>query len=156
MPVGAFGGREEIMRMLAPEGPVYQAGTLSGNPVAMAAGIATLKRLKDKKIYQELEEKGDSIEKGLQTIAAKHPNLCFQRVGSMFCLYFQPGPVCSFEDAKRSDTKAFSQFFHCMLDRGIYLPPAQFEACFISAAHTKDDLQGFLAAAEASLQCLYG
>ena len=120
----------------------------------MAAGIATLKILKNQRPYRQLEQKGDLLEKGLQTLLKKYPCLCFQRVGSMFCLYFQGGPVRSFEDALNSDTEAFSRFFHLMLDQGIYLPPAQFEACFISAAHSQHDLEHFLNAAGHSLKTL--
>jgi glutamate-1-semialdehyde 2,1-aminomutase len=154
LPVAAFGGKAEIMNMLAPEGPVYQAGTLSGNPVAMAAGIATLGLLKDGKAYAELEEKGARIEQGLRSLLGKRPDLCFQRVGSMFCLFFRSGPVRSFEEASRSDTAAFAEFFHGMLDQGIYLPPAQFETCFISTAHSTADLDLFVNAAEHVLRAL--
>lgn len=155
MPVGAFGGKEEIMNLLAPEGAVYQAGTLSGNPVAMAAGIATLKILKELKPYRQLEQKGAFLTDGLQALIHRYPYLCIQRVGSMFCLYFRPAPVRSFEDAISSDTKTFARFFHLMLDQGIYLPPAQFEACFISTAHEQQDLEHFLDAAERSFKTLW-
>ncbi|MBN1142347.1 MAG: glutamate-1-semialdehyde 2,1-aminomutase [Deltaproteobacteria bacterium] len=157
MPVGAFGGRKEIMSILAPEGSVYQAGTLSGNPVAMAAGIATLKLLQERNFYPRLEQKGRRLEQGLRPILAHYPErLCFQRVGSMFCLYFRSAPVRSFEEAARSDTAAFSRFFHLMLDQGCYLPPAQFESCFLSAAHTMEDLDAFLDAAGHSLKIVFG
>ena len=143
LPVGVYGGRTEIMRMIAPLGPVYQAGTLSGNPLAMSAGIATLCRLKRerKQIYSALEKNSDDLVKRVAE-QAKHQvvPVTVNRVGSMFTLFFQSGDVQNFDEASRSDTKAFAQFHRGMLDRGVYLPPSQFEAAFLSAAHSDDDI----------------
>lgn len=143
LPVGVYGGRTEIMRMIAPLGPVYQAGTLSGNPLAMSAGIATLCRLKRerKQIYSALEKNSDDLVKRVAE-QAKHQvvPVTVNRVGSMFTLFFQSGDVENFDEASRSDTKAFAQFHRGMLDRGVYLPPSQFEAAFLSAAHSDDDI----------------
>lgn len=143
LPVGVYGGRTEIMRMIAPLGPVYQAGTLSGNPLAMSAGIATLCRLKRerKQIYSALEKNSDDLVKRVAE-QAKHQvvPVTVNRVGSMFTLFFQGGDVQNFDEASRSDTKAFAQFHRGMLDRGVYLPPSQFEAAFLSAAHSDDDI----------------
>ena len=142
MPVGVVGGKQEIMELLAPEGPVYQAGTLSGNPVAMAAGTATLALLTQSGFYQELERKSAYLESLLAPVIHKYADkLCFQRCGSMFCLFFHKGPITCFEQAQQCDTAAFARFFHAMLERGIYLPPAQFETCFLSAAHIPEDLE---------------
>ncbi len=148
LPVGAFGGKREIMQQLAPEGAVYQAGTLSGNPLAMSAGIATLKLLQEPGFYQRLEEKSAYLEAGLRD-AAQQCSLptCLQRVGAMFCTYFQAGPVQSFADAAQSDTAAFGRFFRLMLEAGVNLAPSQFEAGFMSAAHSQDDLDRTIAAA---------
>lgn len=141
LPVGAFGGRAEIMDKLAPMGPVYQAGTLSGNPLAMAAGLAALKLLQDKTVYRKLEELGGDLEEGL-TAAAKKANVPvqFNRIGSMFCGYFTTKPVHNLTDAMSADRERFAKFFHGMLDRGVYLAPSQFEAGFLSAAHTQEDI----------------
>ena len=155
LPVGAFGGKREIMECLSPEGGVYQAGTLSGNPLAMSAGIATLKLLQEEGFYQQIEEQSAYLEKGLQQVAANSAvTTCWQRVGGMFCTYFQPGPVTSFADAVKSDTGAFSRFFRKMLDQGINLAPSQFEAGFMSAAHSREDLDKTIAAAEVALSDL--
>ena len=152
MPVGVVGGKQEIMELLAPEGPVYQAGTLSGNPVAMAAGAATLNLLAQSGFYQELERKGAYLESLLAPVVHKYADkLCFQRCGSMFCLFFHKGPITCFEQAQQCDTAAFARFFHAMLEHGIYLPPAQFETCFLSAAHTTKDLEHM---AEATAEAL--
>ncbi len=149
LPVGAFGGKREIMECLSPEGGVYQAGTLSGNPLAMSAGIATLSLLKEEGFYQQLEEKSAYLAKGLQQVtAASSVATCFQRVGAMFCTFFCDGPVNSFADAAKSDTEMFSCFFRGMLDQGINLAPSQFEAGFMSIAHSQDDLDKTIAAAE--------
>jgi glutamate-1-semialdehyde 2,1-aminomutase len=142
LPVGAFGGREEIMDQLAPEGPVYQAGTLSGNPLAMSAGIRTLELVKNAATYSLLEKKGRLLATELAPYLDKYADrVCLQRVGSMFCLYFSKGPVRSFSDAMYCDTEAFSRYFHTMLDKGFLLPPSQFEANFISLAHSDRDLE---------------
>ena len=148
LPVGAFGGKREIMDALSPEGGVYQAGTLSGNPLAMSAGIATLKLLQEEGFYQQIEEKAAYLEKGLLAAASSSPvATCWQRVGGMFCTFFCEGPVNSFDDALKSDTEAFSRFFRSMLDSGINLAPSQFETGFMSVAHSRDDLDQTIEAA---------
>jgi glutamate-1-semialdehyde 2,1-aminomutase len=155
MPVGAFGGRADIMDMLSPQGGVYQAGTLSGNPLAMSAGIATLTLLKEEGFYQQIEEKSAYLEQGLRQAAASAPmKTCLQRVGGMFCTYFQEGPVFSFADAARSDTETFGRFFRNLLELGIYLAPSQFEAGFMSIAHTRDDLDCTIEAAARAFAAL--
>jgi len=155
LPVGAFGGKKEIMDVLSPEGGVYQAGTLSGNPLAMSAGIATLKLLKEEGFYQQLEEKSAYLEKGLLQVAASSSiDTCWQRVGAMFCTFFQAGPVNSFADALKSDTATFGKFFRSMLDQGINLAPSQFEAGFMSVAHSTEDLDRTIAAAEKAFASL--
>jgi glutamate-1-semialdehyde 2,1-aminomutase len=137
LPVGAYGGRAEIMNKVAPAGPIYQAGTLSGNPLAVSAGLATLRRLRKENAYQRLEELGARLEKGVRGIGAP---IQFNRVGSMFTLFFTDTPVRDFTSAKTCDTARFNRFFHSMLEQGIYLPPSQFEAAFISAAHSDGDI----------------
>ena len=154
LPVGAYGGPSEIMDLVAPLGPMYQAGTLSGNPLAMAAGIAQLKHLRDKKaeIYPRLEALSAKLVDGVAA-AAKDVGvpLTYNRVGSMFTWFFTPDPVTDWDSASKSDTAAFGRFFRKMLDAGIYLPPSQFEAAFLSAAHTEEDVQKTVAAAKSSL-----
>jgi glutamate-1-semialdehyde 2,1-aminomutase len=140
LPVGAFGGRAEIMDHLAPLGPVYQAGTLSGNPLALAAGLAQLREMERIDGWRLLEERGSLMEDSIRAAIQDKP-LTFQRIGSMFCLYFCPGPVRNLADAKRSDTAAFARYFHGALERGIYMAPSQFEAGFLSTAHTEKTLQ---------------
>jgi glutamate-1-semialdehyde 2,1-aminomutase len=136
MPLAAYGGRADIMKKVAPVGPIYQAGTLSGNPVAVTAGIAMLKYL------EASPEVYDTLEKRTAQLTAKvPPGLCVNRVGSMYTFFFQPGPVKNYEDAKRSDTAAFSRFFHHLLERGVYFPPSQYESGFVSAAHTSSDIE---------------
>ena len=136
LPVGAFGGRSEIMECLAPLGPVYQAGTLSGNPLAMAAGIASLGMLREKPPYERLEEMGNKLASGIREIAdEKGIPLQVPQVGSMFCLFFSDQPVENFEQVVSSDTDAFKPFFRDCLANGIYLPPSAYETCFISSAH---------------------
>ncbi len=148
MPVGAFGGKSEIMSMLSPEGGIYQAGTLSGNPLAMSAGIATLSLLQEEGFYQQIEEKSAYLEKGMREAAGRAPmKTCLQRIGAMFCTYLQQGPVYSFADAAKSDTEAFGRFFRAMLEQGIYLAPSQFEAGFMSIAHSQDELDQTIEAA---------
>lgn len=155
LPVGAFGGKAEIMAALSPEGDVYQAGTLSGNPLAMSAGIATLQVLKEEGFYERIEEKSAYLEKGLVDAAGEAPfETCFQRVGGMFCTYFQEGPVASFTDAEKSDTAAFSRFFLAMLEEGVYLAPSQFEAGFMSGAHSREDLDKTIEAARKAFRSL--
>jgi len=141
LPVGAFGGRAEIMDYLAPLGPVYQAGTLSGNPIAMAAGIAALEELETGGAYCKLEELGEQLEAGMRE-AAKSAGVPvqFNVCGSMFCGYFTSEPVHNLADAMKSDRERFKKYFHGMLNEGVYLAPSQFEAGFISTAHTPEDI----------------
>jgi glutamate-1-semialdehyde 2,1-aminomutase len=156
LPVGAFGGRAEIMDLIAPLGPVYQAGTLSGNPLAMAAGIATLAELsKSGNKYALLEKLGAQLAAGMRAAAksAKTP-VQFNSCGSMFCAYFTGGPVHNLADAIKSDRERFKKFFHGMLAAGIYLAPSQFEAGFISTAHTETDIEKTVAAAAKALRGL--
>jgi glutamate-1-semialdehyde 2,1-aminomutase len=151
LPVGAYGGRREIMQCVAPAGPVYQAGTLSGNPLAMAAGLASLSALTPEK-YAYLESLGEHLENGIRdALQATATNAQIQRWGSMWTLFFSPVPVENYDDAKRSDTKTFGRFFHAMLERGFYLPPSQFEAAFISLAHTTSDIDNTIEAIRESL-----
>ncbi|HJZ89596.1 MAG TPA: glutamate-1-semialdehyde 2,1-aminomutase [Gemmataceae bacterium] len=152
-PVGAYGGRADIMRRVMPAGPVFQAGTLSGNPVAMAAGIATLRELKENPPYEQLEKHSAAIEVGL-TSAARDAGVPhrFNRVGSMWTLFFTGNPVTDLDSAKTSDTAQFGRFFWAMMDRGIYLPCSQFEAAFTSAAHTEADVAATLEAAREALK----
>jgi glutamate-1-semialdehyde 2,1-aminomutase len=137
LPVGAFGGRADIMDHLAPDGPVYQAGTLSGNPLAMAAGLAQLRELERSVAWQRLEELGAQLESGVRAAAS---GCTFHRVGSMFSLFFTEGPVGNLGEAKKCDTAKFAKFFHYCLDHGVYFPPSQFETGFISTAHTDEDI----------------
>jgi len=169
LPVGAFGGRADIMDLLAPLGPVYQAGTLSGNPLAMAAGIAALEELNGSKfkvqssnskrvpndVYSRLERLGAQLEAGMKD-AAKSAGIpvTFDRCGSMFCAYFTSGPVHSLADAMKSDRALFAKYFHGMLDAGVYLAPSQFEAGFISSAHTAADIDQTVKAAAAVMRGL--
>jgi len=142
LPVGAYGGRKDIMSRVAPAGPVYQAGTLSGNPLAVAAGLAMLRHLKQHpQIYDQLEARAAAL------CAAAPAGVTVNRVGSMFTFFFTDGPVIDYDSAKRSDTVRFGRFFRAMLDRGIYLAPSQFEAAFVSAAHTEEDILRTAAAA---------
>jgi glutamate-1-semialdehyde 2,1-aminomutase len=155
LPVAAYGGRAEIMDHVAPEGPVYQAGTLSGNPLAMAAGCAALDALKDHGTYQRLDALAIRLQVGLARAAqAAGVMLTVNRVGSMFTPFFCRGPVSDYESAKASDSALYARFFHGMLKRGVYLPPAQFETAFVSLAHTQADVDETLAAASAALQAL--
>ena len=155
LPVGAFGGRSEIMDCLAPLGPVYQAGTLSGNPLAMAAGIAALELLSEGQAYQLLESLGQRLEAGLKGAAqAAGIPVQFNRCGSMFCGYFTDQPVHNLADAMHSDRARFAKYFHGMLAEGVYLAPSQFEAGFLSTAHTVDDIDRTVAAAAKVLQTL--
>jgi glutamate-1-semialdehyde 2,1-aminomutase len=157
LPVGAYGGKREIMSLVAPMGPMYQAGTLSGNPLAMAAGIETLTILReDPSIYAQLEERSESLSKGLQNIIDKNNlPLSQNRVGSMFTLFFSGQQVVDYETAKKSDVKRYAAYFNEMLDRGVYLAPSQFEAAFVSAAHTDTDILRTIEAAEDSLQKVF-
>lgn len=158
LPVGAYGGKKEIMRMVAPSGPMYQAGTLSGNPLAMAAGITMLTMLKnDPSIYSVLEERSSRLESGIAGIAQKmNLPLTQNRVGSMFTLFFTSERVRDYDSAKKCDTALFAKYFNEMLKRGMYLAPSQFEAAFMSAAHTAGDIDATVAAAEESLKAAFG
>jgi glutamate-1-semialdehyde 2,1-aminomutase len=142
LPVGAFGGRAEIMEQLSPDGPVYQAGTLSGNPLAMAAGLAQLRELERVNGWKLLEQLGAQLEEFVRT-AIKHAKIdaTFHRLGSMFCLFFGPGPIVDLASAQRSDLRMFTRFFHACLKRGIYFAPSQFETGFISTAHSAEDME---------------
>ena len=151
LPVGAYGGPKEIMDLVAPLGTVYQAGTLSGNPLAMAAGLATLRYLHSHKstVYNALEMRSAELVEGVAAAAkeAKVP-LFYNRVGSMFTWFFTASPVTDWTSAAKCDTRAFGRFFHAMLDRGVYLPPSQFESAFLSAAHTQADVEETISVAK--------
>lgn len=146
MPVGAYGGRRDIMEMVAPAGPVYQAGTLSGNPIAMAAGLAQLKILwEDQAIYERLSKKGEMLFEGIRKIfAGKGVEYQVNSVASLGCIFFSKAPVTDYASAKKSDTKAFSKYFQYMLNHGVHMAPSQFEATFLSDAHTETEIGEFL------------
>jgi glutamate-1-semialdehyde 2,1-aminomutase len=155
LPVGAYGGRKEIMDLIAPLGPVYQAGTLSGNPLAVSAGIATLKQLKARGVYKKLEEKSAALSKGIGEAAKKAGvPLTQTRVGSILGAFFTSSPVVNWDSAKLSDTKRYGQFFHAMLEQGVYLAPSQFEAAFLSTAHSANDIDYTIKAAAAAFKKL--
>lgn len=142
LPVGAFGGRAEIMDRLSPDGPVYQAGTLSGNPLAMAAGLAQLRELERANGWKLLEELGAQFERAVgDALQNSKVEATFHRIGSMFCLFFARGPIVDLVSARRSDLKMFAKFFHACLQRGIYFAPSQFETGFISTAHTVEQIE---------------
>ena len=152
MPLAVYGGRRDVMQRIAPLGPVYQAGTLSGNPLAVTAGLATLERL-DAKSYERLEALGARLEAGLtRAVAESHVAGVVQRVGSMITLFFHDGPVRNFRDAAASDTKRFARWHAGVLSRGVYWPPSQFEAAFISLAHTDADIDQTIEAASGALR----
>jgi glutamate-1-semialdehyde 2,1-aminomutase len=152
LPVGAFGGRADIMDQLSPDGPVYQAGTLSGNPLAMAAGLAQLREMDRLNGWAKLEELGAAFEEGVRGALRKSGrDYVFQRIGSMFCLYFTSGKVWNLDDAQRSDRAAFARYFHACLDAGIYFAPSQFEAGFLSLAHSPQDIARTAEVAAAAL-----
>ena len=155
LPVGAFGGRAEIMDCLAPDGPVYQAGTLSGNPLAMAAGVAVLEALADGSVYEKIDALGQALSDGLAS-AAKAAGVAvqLQRIGSMSCCYFAEKPVHNMDEAMRSDRERFGKYFHGMLQEGVYLAPSQFEAGFISAAHDEAAIEKTVAAAAKVMKTL--
>jgi glutamate-1-semialdehyde 2,1-aminomutase len=159
LPVGAYGGPKEIMDLVAPLGPMYQAGTLSGNPLAMAAGSAMLKQLRDRKseIYPRLEKLSTALVDGV-SVAAKDAGvtLTANRVGSMFTWFFQKGPVTDWDSASKSNTEAFGKFFRTMLDAGVYLPPSQYEAAFLGASHTEEDVQRTIVAAKEAFAAVKG
>jgi glutamate-1-semialdehyde 2,1-aminomutase len=153
MPIGAYGASRELMKLVSPLGPMYQAGTLSGNPVAVAAGRATLSVLKNSSIYADLEDRTAEFEAGVRAAAEKHGvPIWFNRVGSMWTLFFTEGPVADFESANRSNREKFARFFHLMLAEGVYLPPSQLEAAFFSAAHAKKDIIQLIERVERSLK----
>jgi glutamate-1-semialdehyde 2,1-aminomutase len=155
LPVGAFGGRAEIMDQLSPDGPVYQAGTLSGNPLAMAAGLAQLRELERINGWKLLEELGAQFEQlAREAIAHTKIGITFHRIGSMFCLFFAAGPIVDLTSAKRSDLKIFAKFFHACLKRGVYFAPSQFETGFISTAHTRENIECTGAAMREALETL--
>jgi glutamate-1-semialdehyde 2,1-aminomutase len=142
LPVGAFGGKREIMEMMSPVGPVYQAGTLSGNPLAMAAGITMLTKLKEENFYKNLKEKADFLWNGFKENCEKlNLNYAFNSIESLACMFFKEGEVVSFKDAVASDTEKYGKFFHMMLDEGVALAPSQFECMFVSNAHSFEDLE---------------
>jgi glutamate-1-semialdehyde 2,1-aminomutase len=153
LPVGAYGGQAEIMNRVAPAGPIYQAGTLSGNPLAVAAGLATLRRLKKDNPYPRLEALGARLEHGLiQAASESGVPVRVNRLGSMFTLFFTARDVTDFDSAKTCDSERFNRFFHAMLRQGVYLPASQFEAAFISAAHTDADIENTIEAATRALK----
>jgi glutamate-1-semialdehyde 2,1-aminomutase len=155
LPVGAYGGRQEIMDLIAPVGPVYQAGTLSGNPLAVTAGLATLKQLRAKHLYKKLEERSAALAEGIGTEAKRAGiSLVQHRVGSMMTSFFTAEPVVDWSSAKRSDTKRYAQFFHRMLEQGVYLAPSQFEAAFLSTAHSSTDIEKTIKAARTAFKSL--
>ncbi|SDD25028.1 glutamate-1-semialdehyde 2,1-aminomutase [Paenibacillus sp. UNCCL117] len=155
LPVGAYGGKREIMERIAPAGPIYQAGTLSGNPLAMAAGYTTLKLLGEPGVYEQLEERGARLEDGLRANAAELGiPLTINRIGSMVCPFYTEQPVTNYESAKTSDLQRFNQVFAGLLDRGISIPPSQFEGFFISTAHSKEDIEATIAAHREALRSL--
>jgi glutamate-1-semialdehyde 2,1-aminomutase len=152
LPVGAYGGRRDLMSQMAPTGPIYQAGTLSGNPVAVAAGLVTLRALQQPGVYETLEEQASWLARELAGAAARRGvPVTLNRVGSMLTLFFTDSPVTNLEEAKKADLPRFRKFFQSMLAAGVYLPPSQFEALFLSLAHRPADLQATLTAAEEAL-----
>ena len=149
LPAAAFGGRRDIMQCLAPLGPVYQAGTLSGNPIAVAAGLATLKLVQAPGFYGHLAQAARQLAEGLSAAAAKNGvSFSAQSIGSMFGLYFSKAPPTSYAEVMACDKEAFNRFFHAMLDEGVYLAPSAFEAGFVSAAHSDEDIVATIAAAD--------
>ena len=153
MPIGAYGARRELMHLVSPLGPMYQAGTLSGNPIAVAAGKATLGVLKNSSIYSDLEERSAEFQDGVRKSAVKHGvPITFNRVGSMWTIFFTDGPVTDFESANRSNRDKFARFFHVMLSEGVYLPPSQLESAFFSAAHAKKDILQLIERADRALK----
>lgn len=155
LPVGAYGGRREIMECISPVGPVYQAGTLSGNPLAVSAGIATIKLLQEKDFYKKLDAKAKLLEDGIRD-AAKSAGIPVQtnRIGSIMTFFFNENPVCNYAAAKLSDTAQYARFFAHMLENGIYLAPSQFEAAFVSQAHTQNDIEQTINSAKIALKAI--
>jgi len=159
LPVGAYGGPNEIMDIVAPVGPMYQAGTLSGNPLAMAAGCAMVRQLRERKgeIYPRIDKLSGTLVDGVLAVAKEAGvPLCANRVGSMFTWFFQNGPVTDWDTASKSNTEAFGKFFREMLDRGVYLPPSQYEAMFLGATHTEEDVQRTVEAAKLAFGAMRG
>lgn len=155
LPVGAFGGKKEIMEYLAPNGPVYQAGTLSGNPIAMKAGIKTLEFLQKKDIYKDLETKGKNLAQGIQEAAKdSKQDIQVQRVGSMICPFFTSQKVIDYTTAKTSDTKLYARFFWALIEQGVYVPPSQFEAHFVSLSHDDEVLDNTILAIDKALKSI--
>ena len=153
LPVGAYGGRREIMELVAPAGPVYQAGTLSGNPLAMTAGIETLRAIAEPGVWDDLERAGARLEAGLSSLGA---GVQVARAGTMFGLFFSDVPVTSWDTAKGADTARFAAFHGAMLERGVYLAPSQFEAGFLSTEHGEAQLDATIAAAQEALRGMWG
>jgi len=152
LPIGAYGGRREIMALMSPQGPVYQAGTLSGNPLAVSAGIATLTTIKNENVIEVVNAKAEAFHRRVEALAAASGvALCANRIGSMSTLFFQKGPVRNYQEAVRSDPEQFKVFFNAMLDQGIYVAPSQYEAAFVSLAHTAQDLDDACRAMETAL-----
>ena len=157
LPVGAYGGRTDLMTMVAPEGPVYQAGTLAGNPLAVAAGIAMLRALRDGSVFRKLEALGARLAEGtLRNLRELGGSAVHVGIGSLSCLYFLPSEPRSWDEVKGADTHRFAAYFHEMLRRGIYLAPSQFEASFLSAAHTEEDIDRLLDAQRGALERVFG
>jgi glutamate-1-semialdehyde 2,1-aminomutase len=157
LPVGVFGGKRAFMDLLAPLGPVYQAGTLSGNPLAMAAGIATLTYLQDHadKVYPQLEATAKAVAEGVAAEAANAGvPVTLNRVGAMWTWFFTPAPVTNYDQAAKSDTAAFGRFHRAMLDQGVWLPPSQFEAAFLSTAHGEEEVAATVAAARTAFHAV--
>merc|ERR1712174_181889 len=155
LPVGAYGGRKDIMEQVAPAGPMYQAGTLSGNPLAMTAGIETLKKLKEDGVYEELERKAQKLVDGITAVAKKHGHdICGGVAGGMFGWFFTEGPVNNFQDATKADKDKFGKWHRMMLERGVYLAPSMYEAGFMSMAHTDEDIDNTIAIADEILSML--
>jgi glutamate-1-semialdehyde 2,1-aminomutase len=153
LPVGAYAGKREIMETVAPAGPMYQAGTLSGNPLAMTAGLVTLQELRKPGVFAEIVAQTEQLCRGIGQAAEEVGVSVYQtQVGTMFCTYFTQGPVTNYATAKASDTEAFGRFFGAMLEEGIYLAPSQFEAGFTSAAHTSEVVDATIAAARRAFQ----
>ena len=157
LPVGAYGGQSHLMELIAPLGPVYQAGTLSGNPLAMRAGLETLRELSSPEIFADLNRKGERLAAGVRAAAAKAgATACVNQMGSLLTLFFCAGPVQNYSDAKKSDTSKFAAFFRAMLDRGVLLPPSQYEAWFVGAAHTPEQMGETITACAESLAAIHG
>ena len=155
LPLGAFGGKRELMKHVLPSGKVFQAGTLSGNPVATAAGCATLRSLRDEPPYERLEKLSHQLAQGLIEAARSNSvTAVLQRVGSMMTLFFQAGPVVDWETAAQSNTSVYAKFFWELIERGIYFPCSQFEALFVSAAHSPEDIEATISAAKEALQTI--